>query len=99
MVEDFELRKIVFQGGDYSGKVAITTQDTVYVIEKPLEAAPEHPTVKVDSKAALPGGFRVAKKFNATGRFEAVGDEDFEVYEYVGDESFGVYITTAEASK
>jgi hypothetical protein len=96
MVEDFELRKILFQGGGCDGKVAITTQDVVYVIEKPQETAPEHPTIRVDSAAALPGGFRVAKRFNATGRFEAVGPEDYEVYEYVGDESFGVYIRSTE---
>jgi len=97
MVEDFELRKILFQGGGCDGKVAITTQDTVYVIEKPQESAPEHASIKVDSARALPGGFRVAKKFNATGRFEAVGPEDYEVYEYVGDESFGVYISATDA--
>ncbi|HEY9677349.1 MAG TPA: hypothetical protein V6C76_05045 [Drouetiella sp.] len=75
------VRKVILAGGGNNGRVAEASYDHLYVIE----VAP--------SATALPeGAFAVNNavirplRFNATGKYEAVGEENLEIYEFVGFE-------------
>ena len=78
------VRKVLLAGGGNNGRIWEASYDHLYVIE----VAP------VLGGGALPeGSFSVNNavirplRFNATGKYEAVGEENLEIYEFVGFES------------
>jgi hypothetical protein len=77
------VRKVLLSGGGNNGRIWEASFDHLYVIE----VAPAL------GSAALPeGSFSVNNavirplRFNATGKYEAVGEENLEIYEFVGFE-------------
>jgi len=97
MADEKPMRKIVLLGGDYTGRLGEAAQDYVYIVEN----VPSLARVGAGSSAVvapgslnLMGDYRRAKKFNATGRFEAVGSEDYEVYEFAGNEDHSIFVET-----
>ncbi|MBS2008108.1 MAG: hypothetical protein JST01_13760 [Cyanobacteria bacterium SZAS TMP-1] len=97
MVDEKPMRKIILVGGDYTGRRGEAAQDYVYIVESvaPLERDPSCASSKnCDESINLLGDYRRAKKFNATGRFEAINEEDFEVYEFAGTEDHSIFIET-----
>ncbi|MBS2000820.1 MAG: hypothetical protein U0103_01835 [Candidatus Obscuribacterales bacterium] len=78
------VRKVLLSGGGNNGRIWDASYDHLYVIE----VAPAL------GSAALPeGSFSVNNavirplRYNATGKYEAVGAENLEIYEFVGFES------------
>ncbi|HEY9730637.1 MAG TPA: hypothetical protein V6C89_01910 [Drouetiella sp.] len=78
------VRKVLLSGGGNNGRIWDASYDHLYVIE----VAPAL------GSAALPeGSFSVNNavirplRYNATGKYEAVGEENLEIYEFVGFES------------
>lgn len=77
------VKKVLLSGGGNSGRVWEASFDHLYVIE----VAPAL------TGGSLPeGSFGVNNaiirplRFNATGKYEAVGEENLEIYEFVGFE-------------
>jgi hypothetical protein len=77
------VRKVFLAGGGNAGRVFEAAYDHLYVIE----VAP-----KLNGGALPEGSFSVNNavirplRYNATGKFEAVGEENLEIYEFVGFE-------------
>ena len=97
MADEKPMRKIILLGGDYTGRRGEAAQDYVYIVENvaPLNREPGScSSANSDESINLLGDYRRARKFNATGRFEAVGSEDFEVYEFAGNEDHSIFIET-----
>jgi|GEM_PF-5166216 len=95
MVDEKPMRKIILLGGDYTGRIGEAAQDYVYIVENvaPLDRSPSsNSSANCDESINLLGDYRRARKFNATGRFEAIGSEDFEVYEFAGREDHSIFI-------
>ena len=87
------LRKVLLAGGGYSGRTWDCTYDHLYVIEvSPAlkgEAGLPEGSFSVDSAVIRP------MRYNATGKYEAVGEENLEIYEFVGFERMLVVETDA----
>jgi hypothetical protein len=95
MVDEKAMRKIVLLGGDYTGRLGEAAQDYVYVVENVPSLAKDPicaTSTPCEGSLNLIGDYRRARKFNATGRFEAVGTEDFEVYEFAGLEDHSIFV-------
>jgi hypothetical protein len=95
MSDEKPMRKIILQGGDYTGRLGEAAQDYIYVVAN-VPSLTADTTCSTGNPASgsldLIGNYRTGKKFNATGRFEAVGSEDFEVYEFAGNEDHSIFI-------
>jgi hypothetical protein len=91
MPDEKPMRKIILQGGDYTGRLGQAAQDYIYVVENVATLAVDP---ALDGTLNLIGGYRRSRKFNATGRFEPVGAENFEVYEFAGIEDHSIFVET-----
>jgi hypothetical protein len=95
MSDEKPMRKIVLLGGDYTGRLGEAAQDYVYVVASVPELLRDpiaSTSTPCEGSLNLMGDYRRARKFNATGRFEAVGSEDFEVYEFAGNEDHSIFV-------
>ena len=92
MADEKPMRKIILSGGDYTGRLGEAAQDYIYIVESIAPLGASTSALASDGSLNLIGDYRRAKKFNATGRYEPVNEEDFEVYEYAGAEDHSVFI-------
>lgn len=77
------VRKVLLAGGGNNGRIWEASFDHLYVIEvAPALGAGSLPDGSFSVNSAVIRPLR----FNATGKYEAVGEENLEIYEFVGFE-------------
>ena len=95
MADEKPMRKIILFGGDYTGRLGEAAQDYIYIVES-VPPLPANPSCSKSDPAEvslnLMGGYRRGRKFSATGRFEAVGSQDYEVYEFTCNEDHSIFV-------
>jgi len=95
MADEKPMRKIVLFGGEYTGRTGQAAQDYIYIVENVPALVKDSTCSKSEPCEAsldLMGGYRRGSKFSATGRFEAIGSEDYEVYEFTCNEDHSIFI-------
>jgi hypothetical protein len=95
MADEKSMRNIILLGGDYTGRLGEAAQDYVYIVESVPALAKDascSTSTPCEESLNLLGDYRRARKFNATGRFEAVGSQDYEVYEFAGNEDHSIFV-------
>jgi hypothetical protein len=89
------VRKVLLAGGGNNGRVWEASFDHLYVIEvAPALGAGSLPEGSFSVNSAVIRPLR----YNATGKFEAIGEENMEIYEFVGFESMLVIERAAMSS-
>lgn len=76
------VRKVILSGGGNNGQVFDATYDHLYVIE----VAPTLTGTLPEGAFSVNNAVIRPLRFNATGKYEAVGEENLEIYEFVGFE-------------